>query len=160
MTELINGLKNIGEGTNNQCVGVLYWDPVMIHVEDEKGNNKTGWAHFVKWNTADVNVVENTTLFDFEGKALPVLDVYYQNQTSYEETTSSIKPQATSSNDSHTTLIPVKGGLLIRTTKAETVGIYRLNGEGLFLHFSDKEERTIPLPSGIYIVNGEKVIVD
>ncbi|MBP5456119.1 MAG: glycosyl hydrolase 53 family protein [Paludibacteraceae bacterium] len=160
LTELINGLKNIGEGTNNQCVGVLYWDPVMIHVEDEKGNNKTGWAHFVKWNTADVNVVENTTLFDFEGKALPVLDVYYQNQTSYEETTTSIKPQATSSNDSHTTLIPVKGGLLIRTTKAETVGIYRLNGEGLFLHFSDKEERTIPLPSGIYIVNGEKVIVD
>ncbi len=159
LTELINGLKIIGEGTNNQCVGVLYWDPVMIHVEDERGNNKTGWAHFVKWNTADVNVVENTTLFDFEGKALPVLDVYLQNQASQEEILSGNKQTVALPSGARPTIIPEKGGLLIRTNKAEIISIFRLNGEGQFLHFSDNEERILPLPSGIYIVNGEKTVV-
>ena len=42
----------------------------------------TGWANLVSTGKADVNVVENTTFFDFGGKALPVLDVYRYNRNS------------------------------------------------------------------------------
>lgn len=33
----------------------------------------------------DVNVVENTTLFDFDGKAIPSVDVYKHSSSSKEE---------------------------------------------------------------------------
>jgi arabinogalactan endo-1,4-beta-galactosidase len=48
-------------------LGVLYWDPVMIATPG------VGWAVWEN-GTPGANVVSNTTLFDFEGRALPVLD--------------------------------------------------------------------------------------
>lgn len=158
LTELINGLKSIGEGTNQQCVGLLYWDPVMIHVEDEWGNNKTGWAHFVQWDTPDANVVENTTLFDFDGKALPALDVFLQNQTSQKE---EIKDDTDLSEirSSNISIQTEQGGIKILTEKAETIAIYRIDGEGTLLRMKSGEERFIALPNGVYVVNGEKILV-
>lgn len=79
MAELFNELKKVKDG---RCVGVLYWDPCMIHVEDSKGNSLAGWAYFEKDDTVDANVVENTTLFDFEGKPIPSLDVYAHTSNS------------------------------------------------------------------------------
>lgn len=84
IAELINTAKGAGyeNSSDNEIVGSLYWDPMMIHVEDQWGNNITGWAHFASNLKADVNVVENTTLFDFDGKAVAAWQAYEGNQYS------------------------------------------------------------------------------
>lgn len=51
-----------------RALGVLYWDPIMIAAPG------VGWALRDADNTPGPNVVANTTLFDFQGKALPALD--------------------------------------------------------------------------------------
>jgi len=76
MIELFNGIRNVED---NYVIGDLYWDPIMIE------HDGVGWA--MKFgdpergipDQADANVVSNTTLFDFNGKALPVLDAYRYN---------------------------------------------------------------------------------
>ncbi|TWD82580.1 arabinogalactan endo-1,4-beta-galactosidase [Kribbella amoyensis] len=62
--ELFAGLKSVPDGN---VIGDLYWDPVMIPAEG------------VGWEVGQPNVVENTTLFDFTGRALPGLDAYLYN---------------------------------------------------------------------------------
>ncbi len=77
LTELLTKFK-----ASDSIIGSLYWDPMYIHVEDENRKNMTGWAHYYDEkgsDTADVNVVENTTLFDFDGKALPAFEAYEEN---------------------------------------------------------------------------------
>lgn len=65
MAELLGTLKK-----TPRVLGVLYWDPVMIATPG------VGWA--LREGTAEPgpNVVSNTTLFDFKGRALPVLDIW------------------------------------------------------------------------------------
>ncbi len=60
------------------CAGVLYWDPAMIHVEDGENANESlsGWAYREDTDKPDGNVVENTTLFDFDGKAVKAVNAY------------------------------------------------------------------------------------
>ncbi len=60
------------------CVGVLYWDPAMIHVNDPANPNESlsGWAYKEDTDKPDGNVVENTTLFDFDGKAVKAVNAY------------------------------------------------------------------------------------
>jgi len=70
MLEVFNGLKSIKDG---RCIGDLYWDPIMV---EQPG---VGWAYIEETDAADVNVVSNTTVFGFDHKALPVLDVYEYN---------------------------------------------------------------------------------
>ena len=84
MAELFNELKSVDD---NRCLGVLYWDPCMIHVEDKDNKNASlsGWAVKESDDKTDVNVVENTTLFDFDGKAIPSVDVYKHSSSSKEE---------------------------------------------------------------------------
>lgn len=53
---------------------VVNWDPVMLYA-----GGRVGWAMAEKDDSLDVNVVDNTALFDFDGKALPALDAYMQN---------------------------------------------------------------------------------
>lgn len=67
MVELFTALKR-----TPRVIGVLYWDPIMIATPG------VGWA--VREGTGDAgpNVVSNTTLFDFKGRALPVLDIWKQ----------------------------------------------------------------------------------
>lgn len=69
MADLINGMKSVDGG---RCDGILYWDPCMIHVEDPQKEHESlsGWAIREKDDMPDGNVVENTTLFDFDGKAI------------------------------------------------------------------------------------------
>ncbi|MFT7773324.1 glycosyl hydrolase 53 family protein [Roseateles sp.] len=55
-----------------RVLGVLYWDPVMI------ANRNVGWALKEGTGEPGPNVVSNTTLFDFKGRALPVLDIWKQ----------------------------------------------------------------------------------
>ena len=77
VSELLAKLKS-----TDSVIGSLYWDPMMIHVENVSGENITGWAHYYGDDgndRADVNVVENTTLFDFDGKALPAFEAYDYN---------------------------------------------------------------------------------
>ncbi|MCD8391521.1 MAG: glycosyl hydrolase 53 family protein [Firmicutes bacterium] len=71
MAEMINAMRN-----TDYCIGILYWDPLMIHVEDEHGNNLTGWAISEDGDSVQSNVVENTTLFDFNGKAIETVKLY------------------------------------------------------------------------------------
>lgn len=158
LAELLNGLKWVGEGTDRQCVGLLYWDPVMIHVEDEWGKNKTGWAHFVQWDTPDANVVENTTLFDFEGKALPALDVFRLNCVSREETVPDDTNLAEFSSSS-LRVVPQKGGLLLFAREARSVAVCGLGGVGRLFDMEAGEVRFLSLAKGVYVVNGEMVLV-
>ena len=69
------------QDTNGACIGVLYWDPCMIHVEDPNKENASlsGWAYRESDDGVEPNVVENTTLFDFDGKALPAFDAFSIN---------------------------------------------------------------------------------
>jgi arabinogalactan endo-1,4-beta-galactosidase len=71
MVEVLNEMQGVEGG---MCIGSLYWDPVMIYAE-----GRTGWAYFESNDKNDVNVVDNTTLFDFDGRALPVLAAYRYN---------------------------------------------------------------------------------
>ncbi|WP_353808528.1 glycosyl hydrolase 53 family protein [Agromyces sp. SYSU T00194] len=71
MIELFNELQNVPGG---MAIGDLYWDPMEIYA-----GGQTGWAYLESTDTVDVNVIDNTTLFDFEGGALPVLDAYRLN---------------------------------------------------------------------------------
>lgn len=63
--------------SDTAILGYMYWDPIFV---DQKVNGswiKSCWAEkydpsYNKW-WEDGNVVSNTTLFDYEGKALPAL---------------------------------------------------------------------------------------
>jgi arabinogalactan endo-1,4-beta-galactosidase len=56
-----------------RVLGILYWDPVMIETPG------VGWAVRDDDGKPGPNVVSNTTLFDFKGRALPVLDSWRQS---------------------------------------------------------------------------------
>ena len=69
MIDLINTVKSVKDG---RCVGDLYWDPILVR---QPG---IGWALYDN-GKARPNVVETTTFFDYEHKALPVLHAYRDN---------------------------------------------------------------------------------
>jgi len=71
MVDLFNEMQGVPGG---MAIGDLYWDPIMLYA-----NGNTGWAYFESDDSLDVNVVDNTTLFDFDGHALPVLNAYRDN---------------------------------------------------------------------------------
>jgi arabinogalactan endo-1,4-beta-galactosidase len=64
MLNCFNAIKMVNQG---HCIGDLYWDPIFICVPGEG------------WELGQPNVVDNTTLFDFTGHALPALDAFYYN---------------------------------------------------------------------------------
>lgn len=64
---MLNCLNAIKLVNNGECLGDLYWDPVFICVPGEG------------WELGQGNVVDNTTLFDFNGNALPALDAFEFN---------------------------------------------------------------------------------
>jgi arabinogalactan endo-1,4-beta-galactosidase len=64
---VLNCLNAIKMVDNGQCIGDLYWDPIFICVPGEG------------WKLGQPNVVDNTTLFDFTGHALPALDAFNFN---------------------------------------------------------------------------------
>ena len=74
IADLINSLGSVDDGA---CIGAIYWDPLMIHVDDPENANASlsGWAVRESDDKTDANVVENSTLFDFDGNALGALDV-------------------------------------------------------------------------------------
>ena len=75
LKDLFAALRSVDGG---RCVGALYWDPCMIHVEDGENANESlsGWAYNESDDKPAGNVVENTTLFDFDGKALPAFEAF------------------------------------------------------------------------------------
>lgn len=75
LADLANGLRSLPDGV---CIGYLYWDPLMIHVEDPEkpGASLSGWAVREADDVTEPDIVENSTLFDFDGKALPALEVF------------------------------------------------------------------------------------
>jgi arabinogalactan endo-1,4-beta-galactosidase len=64
MLNCFNAIKMVNQG---HCIGDLYWDPIFICVPGEG------------WELGQPNVVDNTTLFDFTGHALPVLNAFFYN---------------------------------------------------------------------------------
>jgi len=66
MDELLGALRR-----TDRVLGLLYWDPVMIATPG------IGWAVRDADRKPGPNVVSNATLFDFEGRALPVLDGWH-----------------------------------------------------------------------------------
>lgn len=64
MLNCFNAIKLVNSG---ECLGDLYWDPVFICVPGEG------------WELGQPNIVDNTTLFDFDGNALPALDAFEFN---------------------------------------------------------------------------------
>ena len=67
--DFINTIKGID---NNICLGFIYWDPVLVR------QNGIGYALYDN-GKARPNVVETTTFFDYNHKALPVLNAYKYN---------------------------------------------------------------------------------
>lgn len=67
MLELQDVIKSSGN-----IIGYLYWDPVMIEQQVEGSWIPTGWVQ------GEGNAVGNTTWFDYEGHALPVLEAINQ----------------------------------------------------------------------------------
>lgn len=61
MEQLIAGIRS-----NQRILGFLYWDPIFIDVPG------------IGWELGGENVVSNTTLFDFQGNALPVFEAFKQ----------------------------------------------------------------------------------
>ncbi|MGN0382725.1 MAG: glycosyl hydrolase 53 family protein [Eubacterium sp.] len=70
--ELINGIKSVKDG---RCVGDLYWDPTFVYQEG------VGTYIDASTDTASSNVISNTTFWDFDHVALPVMDAYRYNIT-------------------------------------------------------------------------------
>lgn len=66
--KFIQDINAICDDPENHILGYLYWDPVMVEQQVNGSWIKTGWVE----NGA--NEVGNTTWFDYEGKALPVLE--------------------------------------------------------------------------------------
>ena len=61
LLKCFNDLKLVNNGN---CLGDLYWDPIFICVPG------------LGWQLGQPNVVDNTTLFNFNGNALPSLDAF------------------------------------------------------------------------------------
>lgn len=78
LADLFSALRTVEGG---RAIGALYWDPCMIHVEDPENENESlsGWAYSESDDKPAGNVVENTTLFDFDGKALKAFDAFRTN---------------------------------------------------------------------------------
>lgn len=76
LDELFNGIRN---AENNCIIGDLYWDPVMIAYDGVGWAIERGEAEDGSEDKAGDNVVSNTTLFDFDGKALPSLNSFRDN---------------------------------------------------------------------------------
>ncbi|MDR0959930.1 MAG: glycosyl hydrolase 53 family protein [Propionibacteriaceae bacterium] len=83
MIELFNEMQGVPDG---MVIGDLYWDPIFLYA-----GGQTGWAYFESTDEADINVVDNTTLFDLDGRALPVLDAYRLNTRGVETGTAAGK---------------------------------------------------------------------
>ena len=66
LRELLPALKSVHNGA---VIGDLYWDPVMWAVPG------------VGWQVGAPNVISNSALFDFNGRALPAFEAYEQNAT-------------------------------------------------------------------------------
>ncbi|PYY52590.1 hypothetical protein DEJ17_15820 [Curtobacterium sp. MCSS17_011] len=66
LRELLPALKSVQNGA---VIGDLYWDPTMFAVPG------------VGWQVGAPNVISNSALFDFDGKALPAFEAYEQNAT-------------------------------------------------------------------------------
>jgi arabinogalactan endo-1,4-beta-galactosidase len=64
MLNCLNAIKMVNSG---ECIGDLYWDPIFICVSGEG------------WELGQPNVVDNATLFNFDGTVLPALDAFYFN---------------------------------------------------------------------------------
>ncbi len=64
LTELYAKLKQVAGG---RCIGDMYWDPVMIDADEFY---KVGWAKRESDDYTEGNVVSNSTIFDFEGRAV------------------------------------------------------------------------------------------
>ncbi len=84
MRELLGAIRH-----TPRVLGLLYWDPIMIATPG------VGWAVREYDDEAAENVVSNTTLFDFTGHALPILDSWRElthrfnlNENSHEQPTS------------------------------------------------------------------------
>jgi len=88
MKALFEGLRSV---RNDRVLGALYWDPLMIHVENDKGENLSGWAYRETDDGVEPNIVENTTLFDFDGRAIRSLDAYSEDMAA--NTVKVITPQ-------------------------------------------------------------------
>lgn len=70
LTELYAKLKQTLGG---RCIGDLYWDPVMIYdggAEHDEPGAGIGWAVRESDDITETNVVPNSTIFDFTGKAV------------------------------------------------------------------------------------------
>lgn len=113
MAELINEIKLAGDS----CLGILYWDPCMIHVEDTENPNESlsGWAIREKDDLPDGNVVENTTLFDFDGKAIKSVGVFKNSRDNTGKLTGAINEDGgtVSASVTNTTLTEKKANLYV-----------------------------------------------
>lgn len=162
MIDLINSLKGVDGG---RCAGLLYWDPCMIHVEDPENPNESlsGWANRESDDLPDGNVVENTTLFDFDGKAIPSVKVFRNSKNSMK---AKLSADIISEEESNTVAVAVENGLTEKKTISLIAVLYDENGMMTGTVNASKEVKpqtdgllTVSVPpsakSVLYLWNGE-----
>lgn len=126
MAELINYMKLC-----DNCLGVLYWDPLKIHVEDKDGNNLVGWA-ISDDGYVQTNVVENTTLFDFDGRATEAVRLYADTKNAKMSLSSITKVEEENNN--------LKVSYIVNTSSAANIYIALFDGNRCIAVKGDKAE--------------------
>lgn len=117
MAELFNGLKSIP-----RCIGDLYWDPIMISCDG------VGWAKKLYQPTdggdaqvfTEANVISNTALFDFDGKATDSLTVFKNTYAADYTRDVSVDKQRISAVEQNGRI-----QLTNNTDKAENIAVYK-----------------------------------
>lgn len=144
MDELFTEMKKVPAP---YVLGDLYWDPIMI---EQKG---VGWAMRESDDGADVNVVSNTTFFDYDGTALPALKVYGKH---LEGAAGEIVSGHAAGSDGHaqpgiTVQLTAGGQTLTKTT--DRYGNFMFSevaaGEAASLTFSGAGYEGVTLPIGV-----------
>ncbi len=116
---------------SGSCAGALYWDPAMIHVEDPANPNESlsGWAYREDTDKPDGNVVENTTLFDFDGKAAAAVGAYGNGEIVNPSPKPDTTPEPSGLNVTSFTAENGKASAVVKNNTDKAAEIYLLTAE-------------------------------
>ena len=125
--------------TNSSLKGYYYWDPLMVEQKVNGEWIKTGWVKDGE------NVVGNTTLFDYEGNALPAFDAIREDYIPATITVDGTTYQVLREGETPSGITQVEAS----SAKATSDGAY-YNLSGMRVEHPTQ---------GIYIKDGKKIIV-
>lgn len=131
--------------TDGRCIADLYWDPVMLY---DGGSYKIGWAVKESDDWADGNVVSNSNLFDFEGRALPSQEAMKYNTSASDTVLISGKITEENGEPVKNTKVTFTAGYRKQTVSTDAYGEYIVSAP-----YSDKIGVTAEGYAGSYYLD-------